>query len=324
MGKTDRRTNSRETPRPPAVTAALPGSGSAFENAPRPPVITLLTDFGDRDGYVASMKGVILSICPEARIVDITHMIVPQDVRSGAFVLGSVFGYFPNGTIHLAVVDPGVGTERGALAIRTPHCFLVGPDNGLFSEVLDKEAELAANTEVATKTEITATTEVGIKAEVETKVKTFGIENPAYWRSPVSSTFHGRDIFAPVAAHLASGVPIDMLGPRRVPSPPPWKPVTVSADRLEGEIIHIDRFGNGVTNISRAVLEAFASTGKWTLRVRGETIAAVASAYAERSPGTCMALMGSSGYLEIAINQGSAAERLELRRRDSVALHRDE
>jgi hypothetical protein len=266
-------------------------------NAPYPPIIALLTDFGDRDGYVGSLKGVILGICPEARLVDITHQAPPRDVRAGAFILGSVYRDFPDGTIHLAVVDPGVGTERAALAVRTPRCTLVGPDNGIFSDVLESERDVEARR----------------------------LENPAYWRPTVCPTFHGRDLFAPVAAHLASGAPFDLLGPPCAPTAPERRPSPKeSAGRLEGEIIHIDRFGNAITDISRAELEAFAPAAAWTLRVGDEVISSLATTYGESAPGARLALIGSSGRLEIAVNLGSAEKELGLRRGELVVLSRGE
>lgn len=264
------------------------------------PIIALLTDFGIQDGYVASMKGVILSICPEACMVDITHMIPPQDVRSGAFVLGTVYRDFPEGTVHLAVVDPGVGTKRLALAIEAGGYFFVGPDNGLFSLVLAEESNRKARS----------------------------LENPAYWHTVsggteygkagdngISTTFHGRDIFAPVAAHLAKGIDPRDLGPESKPIISAWTTPVLEGEELEGEVIHIDRFGNCITNIARGDIEAFAPQSEWQriIELNGEGAAGrvgFAKTYGEVAPLSGLALIGSSNRLEVAVNQGDAAKAL--------------
>lgn len=246
-----------------------------------PPVITLLSDFGLSDGYVASMKGAILRICPSARLVDVTHLVPPQDIRAGAFLLANVYPEFPEGTIHLAVVDPGVGTGRKPIAVVTPRAVLVGPDNGLFSLVLEKETS------------------------VEARI----LENPAYRHLKVSNTFHGRDIFAPAAAHLASGAPFEGFGPVCTPHIAPWSRAARAGDELRGEIIHIDRFGNAISNIGEKMMREFAVEGGTAAGIRGQSLPLV-SAYGDLDPGAVMALIGSSGYLEVAVNQGSAAKKL--------------
>ncbi len=188
------------------------------------PIVTLLTDFGLEDEYVGVMKGVILSIAPQVRLVDLTHSVPPQDVRRAALILMNAAPYFPPDTVHLAVVDPGVGTERRPIAVRTGRGTFVGPDNGLFSFVL---------------------------AEMETWTAV-ELREPAYRLPLVSTTFHGRDIFAPAAAHLASGVPVEALGPvvnnlATLPLPR----LEIGESSLEGEILYADRFGNLVTSIGR-------------------------------------------------------------------------
>jgi len=255
-------------------------------------IITLLTDFGIQDGYVASMKGVIMGICPEARFVDISHLIPPQDVRSAAFVLSTVYRDFPVGTIHLAVVDPGVGTDRKALAIETEHCLLVGPDNGLFSWILKREDKWEARS----------------------------VENTAYLRSPVSRTFHGRDVFAPVAAHLANGVRIHSLGPSCIPLIARWCSFSRHKGGLYGEVIHIDRFGNIITNVTGEDLKDFDFISQWTIDVGGHIISEFVSIYAQATPGSPAALIGSSGHLEIALNQGDAARSLGIHSGDPVRV----
>ena len=248
------------------------------------PIVTLLSDFGLQDGYVASMKGVILYICPDARLVDISHLIAPQNVRSGAFVLYSSYEFFPHGTVHLAVVDPGVGTERGAIAIRTGSSFFVGPDNGLFSLVLKKE----------------------------TKWEARRLENPQLRRSPLSSTFHGRDLFAPAAAHLACGVSFETLGLGCDPVCVQWSEPIIAKGKVIGEVIHIDRFGNAVTNVRGAVLEKQGPADKWRITAGKSEFNSIEQTYGRLKAGEALALTGSTGFVEIAVNQGNAASKLDL------------
>jgi hypothetical protein len=249
-----------------------------------PAIITLLTDFGLKDGYVASMKGVILGICPHARLVDVSHLVPPRDIRSGAFLLGQVYKDFPTGTVHVAVVDPGVGTGRRALALEAGGCFFVGPDNGLFSRVLRREKAVQARS----------------------------LEISDYWRSPVSRTFHGRDVFAPVAAHLASGVALDALGPECTPLIAPWSFPVEKEGGLLGEVVYVDHFGNAVTNVERKDMDRFASPYDLTVTVEGYIIHGMIETYGESGPGSVVALIGSSDHLEIAVNGGSASETLEI------------
>lgn len=248
------------------------------------PTITLLSDFGLRDGYVASMKGVILGIAPSARIVDISHLVAPQDIRSASFVLFTAYRFFPAGTVHLAVVDPGVGSERKALAVRTQSSFFVGPDNGIFSLILHHEAGYEARS----------------------------LENPDLRLHPVSATFHGRDIFAPAAAHLARGIAFDQLGPVTEPVTAQWSLPIETKSGLEGEIIHIDRFGNCVTNVALSAIERFAPSSGWTVQAGNIRRLHVCLTYSQVRPGEALALEGSSGYIEIAVNRGSAAASLGL------------
>ncbi len=248
------------------------------------PVITLLSDFGLRDEYVAVMKGVILEICPAARLIDISHLIAAQDIREAAFVLFAACGYFPRGTIHLAVVDPGVGTDRKAVAVRAGSSFFVGPDNGLFSLVLKKESVWEARL----------------------------LENRRLRRTPVGSTFHGRDIFAPAAAHLAAGVEFEALGASCGLISAPWCEPVAGKDLVTGEVIHIDRFGNGVTNVEIGLLEKLAPAGKWTVWT-GKAAVSIRKTYGMALAGEALALAGSTGFIEIAVNRGSAAQALELR-----------
>jgi S-adenosyl-L-methionine hydrolase (adenosine-forming) len=260
------------------------------------PIITLLTDFGMKDTYVASMKGVILEICPDACLVDISHLVPPQDVRTGAFMLASVYRDFPSGAVHLAVIDPGVGSNRRGLAIRMSHGCLVGPDNGLFSLLLREESPWEAH----------------------------HLEHPAYWRATVCKTFHGRDIFAPAAAHLAMGIPAQALGPLCTPQLASWADVVETGEEILGEVIHIDHFGNAISNVSRHVLERFSSGYQVAVRIGDLTLPEIVGTYGDGERGQAIALIGSAKYLEIAVNQGHAAKRCGLRRGDRVSVVRRE
>ncbi|AGY58910.1 SAM hydrolase/SAM-dependent halogenase family protein [Gloeobacter kilaueensis] len=251
-------------------------------------IITLLSDFDLQDGYVAAMKGAIATLAPDARIIDITHRIPRQDVAAARFQLLTTCPYFPAGTIHVAVVDPGVGTRRRAIALRTATATFVGPDNGLFGGVLAG----------------------GVLAAVELGERRFWrTENP-------STTFHGRDIFAPVAAHLASGVGLEQLGPSIDPQTlvelelPDWSP---SADGGSGVIQAIDHFGNLITNIPAQATAA----RSWRLTVGEHELRAVTT-YGEGELGEAVALVGSHGFIEIAVSGGSAAAMLALRPGDPV------
>jgi len=249
-------------------------------DAPSRPLITLLTDFGTADGYVGALKGVILSLNPGAVLVDLSHQVPPQDILAGALVLRAAAPYFPSGSIHLAVVDPGVGTVRRGLALRCgPHTF-VGPDNGLFTLVLAAGPDFQA----------------------------VSLQNPAYFLPRLSPTFHGRDLFAPVAAHLSLGVPLNDLGPPvtdpvRLLLPAP----RVSPQAWVGEILHVDHFGNLISNIPFDALLSWAQGRPIAVRLGGGREPRLVQTYGEAGPGEWVALGGSHGYLEIARVQGSAA-----------------
>jgi len=246
-------------------------------------IISLLSDFGHKDPYVAEMKAVILSIAPQARIVDITHEIEKFNIRMGAYVLASAAPYFPPNTIHVAVVDPGVGTKRRSIIAETNRSLYVGPDNGLLMLAAHKER---------------------IK-------KVYQIDNPKYMLSKVSKTFHGRDIFAPAAAHLAQGNKPSDFGPAiqdyilpEFAKPHPRK------GELLGEVLHIDDFGNIISNISAEDLERarFHEGNSLLVKLGGKTLTIrFCSAYGEVASGTPLALIGSSNFLEVAVNQESAS-----------------
>ncbi len=253
------------------------------------PIITLTTDFGLADSYVASLKGVILSIAPSARIVDISHQVPPQDILHGAYLLATAWRYFPKGTIHLAVVDPGVGAGRNAIAVSAKGHTFFAPDNGLLTMALG------------------GTLPAGAKA--------FVIENPRYRLDPVSSVFHGRDIFAPAAAYCAQGLAIQELGKplSRIVTLPLSAPHRRADGSVLGTVIHVDTFGNLVTNVTQRHIK-----GDITIGVAGKSIAGLSRTYAEGKG--LLALWGSSGYLEVAVRNGNAAKRLGVKRGDEVVL----
>jgi S-adenosyl-L-methionine hydrolase (adenosine-forming) len=247
------------------------------------PLITLLTDFGTRDAYVASMKGVILSLNRRALLVDISHEIPPQDIRAGALTLAAAAPYFPPGTIHLAVIDPGVGSHRRALAAYCEGHYWVGPDNGLFHLAFSHASFLTI----------------------------VSLENPVYFRPQVTATFHGRDVFAPVAAHLSLGIDLSRFGPRisdpvSLDLPNPW----FGRQTIRGEIVHIDRFGNLVSNVLASELLDWLGEQGISLKVGSVTIQALARTYTDVAPGEFLALVGSHGFLEIACAMDNAGRRL--------------
>ncbi len=261
-------------------------------------IITLTTDFGTRDPYVGVMKGVILGITPNVTIVDITHHVPPQDVWTGAYVLNSAVPYFPEKSIHVAVVDPGVGTERRALAVRTERAYYVAPDNGVLSPVYENERVL----------------------------EIVHLTNPTYWLARVSHTFHGRDVFAPVAAYIARGVPLSALGsPVNVDEVVhlEWPAARVEDDgTVTGIVVHVDHFGNVVTNIPASLLDGDPHT--WEFEVRGHRVRGLKSAYAEVSVGEPLALIGSNNTLEFSIREGNAAAAWGVRVGDRVKAQRVE
>ena len=273
-----------------------PSARVAASPRPRVPLITLLTDFGATDYFVAAVKGVILAANPNACLVDITHEIAPQDIEAGAFTLLAAYSSFPHGTIHLAVVDPGVGSSRRPILIKACEQFFVGPDNGIFSYVCDQ----SAGPEIVHLT------------------------NTKYFRQPVSPTFNGRDIFAPVAAALSNGTKPSELGEKinDCVKLKPLKAETSLSGEIIGRIIHIDRFGNCVTNITQAKLtpDMIASGAK--LRLKSKVVKSFRSYFAEDtgSQDKVFAIWGSAGFLEIGAAGESAAGVLNARRGDSVIV----
>lgn len=268
-------------------------------------VITLTTDFGTSDTYVGSMKGVILRINPNAQIVDLTHAVPPQDIHAAAFSIYSAYRYFPKRTIHIIVVDPGVGSDRRAIVCQAGDAFFVCPDNGVLSYLLQN-----------------------VENEAELPVDAVEIQNKAYYLSEVSNTFHGRDIFAPVAAHLSLGVPLTDIGPpAQALVQLPIQMPELSGTILTGQIVKIDRFGNAITNISERAIDRLvgASTGKiptYEIKIGNVRLNQLNRAYAESGAGKPLAIIGSTGLLEIAINGGNAKERLGLKWGDPVVVQK--
>jgi hypothetical protein len=246
------------------------------------PIVTLLTDFGAADHFAAVMKGVILSRCPQARIVDVSHEVQPYEVEQARFLLGQSWPYFPERSIHVVVVDPGVGTDQRALLVQAAGRRFLGPDNGVFTDLLNLP---------------------GARARVLTNSKLF--------RAQVSGTFHGRDIFAPVAGHLAAGLEPARAGPRIEDALllATGEPVRTGNRYWTGMVIHIDRFGNLITNLRPGGVPDLGARGQ-LLRVGLVALEGIAPNYAAIPPGACGVLMGSHGGLEVAANQDSAARLL--------------
>jgi S-adenosyl-L-methionine hydrolase (adenosine-forming) len=259
------------------------------------PLIALLSDFGSRDHYTGTMKGVMMGICPELSLVDITHEVRPHDVLEGALQLAAAYRYFPAGTIFLAVVDPGVGSSRRALAVDTGDYRFVAPDNGLLTAVLEDSPP---------------------KKVVE-------LSERRYARPTVSRTFEGRDRFAPAAAWLAKGVQLTALG-RTLPS---YHQIEIpraaaTSTTLRGIVLMVDRFGNLVTNIDRRAFETLARDHPVSLTVGGQAIGGVVATYADIKPGEICGLFGSTDHLEFAANGRSAEEALSLTRGAAVEITR--
>ncbi len=253
-----------------------------------PAVVGLLTDFGMRDWYVASMKGVILSQCPRVQLVDITHEIPPQDVVAGAFVLAAAVPWFPRGAAIVGVVDPGVGSARALLAAEVDGRYVLGPDNGLLALTLEQA----------------------------TRKRVVRLTRSRYWLPEISRTFHGRDILAPVAAQLLRGVALARLGVavRRV-RPLALPPIRQRAGRRDGAVVHIDSFGNLVTNLPGGLLDG----ERTTVRYRKRPVRVVSS-YGDGRPRELVALVGSLGFIELSVRDDSAAKRVGGSRGDPVVL----
>jgi len=258
------------------------------------PVITLTTDYGTKDHLVGVMKGIILSINAEVHLVDITHGVIPYDILDGALTIGQAYKYFPPKTIHVVVVDPGVGTTRRPILVAADQHYFVAPDNGVLSSVYDQAEALYA----------------------------WHITAKHYFRNPVSNTFHGRDIFAPVAAWLSKswqtssfGDPVTDFARFAIPKP------KAIGNTIKGVVLRIDAFGNLVTNFTAQDVPALAaSDGKFTIRARNTRISKVLPTFAEGAAGEPVGVIGSSGYLEISVNKGNAARTLGITRGAEVTI----
>ena len=268
------------------------------------PVVTLTTDFGTADPYVGAMKGVILSINPDVSIVDISHDVHPQSILEAAFVIGNSHEFFPQGVIHVVVVDPGVGTSRMPLLMATPSATFVAPDNGVLTRVIREgfrqPPEVAGDCRVPVPEEYAA----------------YHLTNQRFWLHPVSSTFHGRDIFAPVAAHLSLGVSAHLLGEKvdHLAWLPQQQP-TRDGDTLTGQVVHVDHCGNLITNIPA---DELSGRNDLIIEIKGHHIAGLSSSYAEG--GWPLAIVGSLGDLEISVRDGSAARELQAGVGDTVRV----
>jgi S-adenosylmethionine hydrolase len=258
------------------------------------PVISLTTDFGLRHGFVGVMKGVIYNLSPDVKIVDISHSIAAQDVHEGAMALWRAYSFFPAGTVHVYVVDPGVGTDRRPMAARIGDYFFVGPDNGLITPIIE-DGERNNQT-----------------------MEFIHLNNPKFWLHQISHTFHGRDIFSPVAAHLANGVPLKDIGvpvkdPVRLKMPRPKRTST----GWRAHVTVVDVFGNLTTDLPAEALQG------WTdvlFRLRGAEVNGIVESYGHRQPGELVAVVDSENYIEIAVVNGSAQERLDARVGDIVEV----
>ncbi|MCS7192069.1 MAG: SAM-dependent chlorinase/fluorinase [Armatimonadetes bacterium] len=266
------------------------------------PIIALLTDFGVQDIYVGVMKGVIWKICPDAQIADLTHEILPQDITAGALALWGAFSFFPQGTVFCAVVDPGVGTKRRAIAVQTRYHFFVGPDNGLLWWAISENDV----------------------------IKVVELKNSSYFLPNISSTFHGRDIFAPVSAYIAKGTSIDEFGPEisvdELVKLPPLR-ASFGSQTVVAQVIHIDRFGNAITNLRRKDFEAWlrdAVCHQWFATIKGKSFESLNRSYAEVSEGETLLLFNSYDLLEIAVNRGNAAQLLGIHKGDQLEVRKKE
>lgn len=257
-----------------------------------PSLITLTTDFGVKDHYVGVLKAVLLSIAPDTRLIDISHQIPPQDIMAGAWVVRNSAMLFPPESVHLVVVDPGVGTQRKPIAIKIEDQYFVGPDNGIFSLIADRY-----------------------------DYKGIELTNSQFWRPKPSQTFHGRDIFAPVAAHLANGVnfselgkPIDKLQTYR------WAVPISDKDGVQGWIVHIDHFGNLISNIPESMIRETGADANLKIYVGNTIFDTMVNTFGDVPDGEPAAYIGSSGVLEIAINKGDAREMLGVEKGAQISI----
>lgn len=256
-------------------------------------IVALLTDYGLQDAYAGILKGSLLSVNPAARIVDLTHDIPPQDIREGGRVLSAARPYFPTGTVFVAVVDPGVGTDRAILGVETDRHYFIAPDNGILG-FLDRGGTIR---------------------------RIVRVTESRYFLKPVSRTFHGRDIFAPVAGHLSKGVDLGRFGPGigRITTSEASAPRVSTAGAVNGEVVSIDRYGNLITNIPGDLLR---DSRDIRITVGRRIVRALSGSYADAKKGELLALVGSTGHLEISVNQGSARSAAKIQRGDRVLVTR--
>ena len=256
-------------------------------------LITLLTDFKAKDGYIGIMKGVILYINPGCRIIDLAHEIPSRGILEAAFILGHSYQYFPKGSIHVVVVDPGVGSERRPIVMEADEHFFLGTDNGVFSFIHQKSKSF----------------------------RVFELSRCEYFLPEVSDTFHGRDIFAPAAAHLSRGIPLQSLGNEitdfvRIDIPEP----RIGKKEMGGEIIYIDGFGNLVTNLSKKLINDFTRGNIFHIIIGDKRLNRISRCYSEVPEGELIGIFGSAGYLEISVNWGNAELELNARRKDAIKI----
>jgi len=256
-------------------------------------VITLITDFGTRDGYTGIMKGVILKINPLVRLVDISHEVSPHDIFEAGFILKNSYRYFPEGSIHLVVVDPGVGSKRRAILVEAGDHFFIGPDNGVFTFIYESEK---------------------IKKVVE-------LTNKRYFLPHISNTFHGRDIFAPAAAYLSKGTPLEDLGTIfndvvrfDIPKPETERGI------IKGVVLHVDRFGNLISNIPEVLFRELVGKGIYEISIGGKVLGDIKGSYSEVKKEQTLALFGSSGYLEISVRGRDAQEKLKVNKGSEIKV----
>ncbi|WP_069131147.1 SAM hydrolase/SAM-dependent halogenase family protein [Rhodohalobacter halophilus] len=255
-------------------------------------IVTLTTDFGLQDHYVSVMKAVMLEVSPDLRFIDISHQIPPQDIMAGAWVLKNASMEFPPGTVHLVVVDPGVGTERHAVAVKIQDQLFVGPDNGIFSLIGD-----------------------------EYEYEAYRLSNSKFWKKKPSNTFHGRDIFAPVAAHLANGVSLSDLGePVEELVTYRWAVPISDRDGIQGWVIHIDRYGNLVTNITSEMIRESVNSSRFRIYAGNTILDKIVPTFNSVEDGEPAAYIGSSDTLEIAINKGNAQEMLGVQKGAQISI----
>jgi S-adenosylmethionine hydrolase len=262
-------------------------------NRVRPGIVTLITDFGTKGEYSGAMKGAILRVNPWCQVVDITHQVEPQDILQAAWILGRSYRYYPPGTIHVVVVDPGVGTGRKAILLEKNGHYFVGPDNGVFTWVFSEKG----------------------------KTSVHEISETKFFLAPLSDTFHGRDIFAPVAGHLSLSLKAKLFGPRMKDWVTiEWPRPRLSGGKLRGQILWPDSFGNLITNVSREEYGQRLAGRSIAIKGKGWSIHRISRAYGQVRPGQPLALFGSGGLLEIAVSQGNALKALGLKPGNSFSI----